>query len=287
MYDHTITLNNGVKIPQLGLGTWFIDDSKVADAVKAAVKLGYRHIDTAQAYGNERGVGEGVRTCGVAREDLFVVSKVAAEHKTYEEAKAGIDETLEKMELDYLDMMIIHSPQPWAEVNQSENRYKEGNRQAWKALEDAYNEGKLKAIGVSNFQIEDLESLMETAKIKPMVNQVLCHISNTPTELIEFCQKSNIAVEAYSPIAHGVILNQPEIQTMAEKYGVSVPQLCIRYTLQLGAISLPKTANPEHMKTNAEVDFEISAEDMEMLKNFKEIAAYGESSGFPVYGGKL
>ena len=287
MYDHTITLNNGVKIPQLGLGTWFIDDSKVADAVKAAVKLGYRHIDTAQAYGNERGVGEGVRTCGVAREDLFVVSKVAAEHKTYEEAKAGIDETLEKMGLDYLDMMIIHSPQPWAEVNQSENRYKEGNRQAWKALEDAYNEGKLKAIGVSNFQIEDLESLMETAKIKPMVNQVLCHISNTPTELIEFWQKSSIAVEAYSPIAHGVILNQPEIQTMAEKYGVSVPQLCIRYTLQLGAISIPKTANPEHMKTNAEVDFEISAEDMEMLKNFKEIADYGESSGFPVYGGKL
>ena len=287
MYDHTITLNNGVKIPQLGLGTWFIDDSKVADAVKAAVKLGYRHIDTAQAYGNERGVGEGVRTCGVAREDLFVVSKVAAEHKTYEEAKAGIDETLEKMGLDYLDMMIIHSPQPWAEVNQSENRYKEGNRQAWKALEDAYNEGKLKAIGVSNFQIEDLESLMETAKIKPMVNQVLCHISNTPIELIEFCQKSSIAVEAYSPMAHGVMLNQPEIQTMAEKYGVSVPQLCIRYTLQLGAISLPKTANPEHMKTNAEVDFEISAEDMEMLKNFKEIADYGESSGFPVYGGKL
>ena len=287
MYDHTITLNNGVKIPQLGLGTWFIDDSKVADAVKAAVKLGYRHIDTAQAYGNERGVGEGVRTCGVAREDLFVVSKVAAEHKTYEEAKAGIDETLEKMGLDYLDMMIIHSPQPWAEVNQSENRYKEGNRQAWKALEAAYNAGKLKAIGVSNFQIEDLESLMETAKIKPMVNQVLCHISNTPTELIEFCQKSSIAVEAYSPIAHGVILNQPEIQTMAEKYGVSVPQLCIRYTLQLGAISIPKTANPEHMKTNAEVDFEISAEDMEMLKNFKEIADYGESSGFPVYGGKL
>lgn len=287
MYNHTITLNNGVKIPQLGLGTWFIDDSKVADAVKAAVQLGYRHIDTAQAYGNERGVGEGVRTCGVAREDLFVVSKVAAEHKTYEEAKAGIDETLKKMGLDYLDMMIIHSPQPWVEVNQSENRYKEGNRQAWRALEEAYNEGKLKAIGVSNFRIEDLESLMATAKIKPMVNQVLCHISNTPVELIEFCQKSNIAVEAYSPIAHGVILNQPEIQAMAEKYNVSVPQLCIRYTLQLGAISLPKTANPEHMKNNAEVDFEISAEDMETLKNFKKIADYGESSGFPVYGGKL
>ncbi len=287
MYKNTITLNNGVKIPQLGLGTWFIDDDKVADAVKAAVKLGYRHIDTAQAYGNERGVGEGIRTCGVPREELFVVSKVAAEHKTYEEAKAGIDETLKKMGLDYLDMMIIHSPQPWVEVNQSENRYKEGNRQAWKALEEAYNEGKLKAIGVSNFQIEDLENIMETAKVKPMVNQVLCHISNTPIELIDFCQKSNIAVEAYSPIAHGEILNQPEIKAIADKYNVSVPQLCIRYTLQLGAISLPKTANPEHMKTNSDVDFEISAEDMQTLKNFKKIESYGANSGFPVYGGKL
>lgn len=287
MYNETLTLNNGVKIPQLGLGTWFIDDDKVADAVKAAVEMGYRHIDTAQAYGNERGVGEGIRTCGVPREELFVVSKVAAEHKTYEEAAAGIDETLKKMGLDYLDMMIIHSPQPWVEVNQSEDRYVEGNRAAWKALEDAYKAGKLKAIGISNFQIEDIESLLETAEIKPMVNQILLHISNTPVELVEYCQKNGIAVEAYSPIAHGEILNQPEIKEIADKYGVTVPQLCIRYTLQLGAISLPKTGNPKHMKTNAEVDFEISAEDMEMLKNFKKIENYGASSGFPVYGGKL
>lgn len=287
MYNEKITLNNGVKIPQLGLGTWFIDDDKAADAVKAAVELGYRHIDTAQAYGNERGVGEGIRTCGVPREELFVVSKVAAEHKTYEEAKAGIDETLKKMGLDYLDMMIIHSPQPWVEVNQSENRYVEGNRAAWRALEEAYSEGKLKAIGVSNFQIGDLESLMETAEIKPMVNQVLCHISNTPLELIDFCQKNDIAIEAYSPIAHGEILSQPEIKAIADKYGVFVPQLCIRYTLQFGAISLPKTANPEHMESNAKVDFTISAEDMEVLKNFKEIENYGAASNFPVYGGKM
>lgn len=287
MYNNTLTLNNGIKIPQLGLGTWFIDDDQVADAVKAAVKLGYRHIDTAQAYGNERGVGEGIRTCGIPREELFVVSKVAAEHKTYEEAAAGIDETLKKMGLDYLDMMIIHSPQPWVEVNQSENRYVEGNRAAWRALEDAYKAGKLKAIGISNFQIGDIESLMETAEIKPMVNQILCHISNTPSELIEYCQKNEIAVEAYSPIAHGEILNQPEIKAIAEKYGVTVPQLCIRYTLQLGAISLPKTANPEHMKKNAEVDFVISEEDMDALKNFKKIESYGVNSGFPVYGGKL
>ena len=287
MYNKKLTLNNGVEIPQLGLGTWFIDDDKVADAVKAAAKIGYRHFDTAQAYGNERGVGEGIRTCGIPREELFVVSKVAAEHKTYEEAMAGIDETLKKMGLDYLDMMIIHSPQPWVKVNQCEDRYVEGNRAAWKALEDAYKAGKLKAIGVSNFQIGDIESLLETAEIKPMVNQVLFHISNTPAELVEYCQKNDIAVEAYSPIAHGVILKQPEIAAMAEKYGVSVPQLCIRYTLQLGAVSLPKTANPEHMKTNAEVDFEISAEDMEVLKNFKHIESYEESGAFPVYGGKL
>ena len=287
MYNNCLTLSNGVHIPQLGLGTWFIDDDKVADAVRAAVALGYRHIDTAQAYGNECGVGEGVRTCGIPREELFVVSKVAAEHKTYESAAKSIDETLAKMGLDYLDMMIIHSPQPWVEVNQSENRYVEGNREAWRALEDAYEAGKLKAIGISNFQIGDIESLVETAKIKPMVNQILLHISNTPVELVEYCQKNGIAVEAYSPIAHGEILNQPEIAAMADKYGVTVPQLCIRYTLQLGTISLPKTGNPDHMKSNAEVDFEISAEDMETLKNFKKIESYGASSGFPVYGGRL
>lgn len=287
MYNKTLTLNNGIKIPQLGLGTWFIDDDKVAETVKTAVKLGYRHIDTAQAYGNERGVGEGIRTCEIPREELFVVSKVAAEHKTYEEAMAGINGTLEKMGLDYLDMMIIHSPQPWVEVNQSDDRYVEGNRAAWRALEDAYNAGKLKAIGISNFQIKDIESLLETAKIKPMVNQILLHISNTPLELVKYCQKNDIAVEAYSPIAHGEILNQPEIKAIADKYGVTVPQLCIRYTLQLGAISLPKTSNPEHMKSNAEVDFEISGKDMETLKNFKKIESYGVSSGFPVYGGKL
>ncbi len=287
MYDSTITLHNGVVVPQLGLGTWFIDDAKAADAVKAAAVLGYRHFDTAQAYGNERGVGEGVRTCGIPREQLFVVSKVAAEHKTYESARDSIDKTLQTMGLDYLDMMIIHSPQPWDKVNQCDDRYVEGNRSAWRALEDAYKVGKLRAIGVSNFQIGDLESLLAACEIKPMVDQILLHISNTPLELVEYCQKNGIAVEAYSPIAHGEILHQPEIAAMAARYGVSVPQLCIRYTLQLGAISLPKTANPAHMESNAQVSFAISAEDMETLKHFKKIESYGASSGFPVYGGKL
>ena len=287
MYTETLELTGGVRIPQLGLGTWFIEDGKAAQVVRDAAEMGYRHFDTAQAYGNEHGVGEGVCTCGIPRQELFVVSKVAAEHKTYESAARSIDETLSKMGLGYLDMMIIHSPQPWNKVNQSDDRYVEGNRAAWKALEDAYKAGKLRAIGVSNFQIGDIESLLETAEIKPMVNQILLHISNTPLELVDYCEKQGIVVEAYSPIAHGEILNQPEIKAMADKYGVSVPQLCIRYTLQLGTVSLPKTSNPEHMKTNSQVDFVISPEDMEALKSFKKIESYGKSGVFPVYGGKM
>ena len=287
MFNKTVTLSNGVVVPQLALGTWLIDDDKAADAVRAAIAMGYRHVDTAQAYANERGVGEGIRTCDVPREQLFVTSKVAAEHKTYEAAAASIDETLMLTGLDYLDMMIIHSPQPWVEVNQSENRYVEGNRAAWRALEDALKAGKLRAIGVSNFLKEDIDSLWEAAEIKPMVNQVLCHISNTPLDLISYCQEKGIVMEAYSPVAHGEAMKNPAIRAMAEKYGVSIPQLCIRYDLQLGMITLPKTANPDHMKSNGEVEFIISDEDMEILKHIEHIRNYGDSSFFPVFGGKL
>ena len=287
IYNETVTLANGVIIPKLALGTWLIDDNKAADAVRNAIEIGYRHIDTAQAYGNESGVGEGVRTCGVPREQIFVTSKVAAEHKDYKSAADGIDETLYKMGLDYLDMMIIHSPQPWKEVNQSENRYVEGNREAWRALTDAYKAGKLRAIGVSNFLQGDIESLCEVAEVKPMVNQILAHISNTPLELIKYCQDNDITVEAYSPVAHGEALKNPAIKAMADKYGVSVPQICIRYDIQLGMIVLPKTANPDHMRSNAELDFVISEEDMELLKNIEHIKDYGDHSFFPVFGGKF
>lgn len=287
MFNETIKLSNGVSVPQLALGTWLIDDALVAGAVKAAIEIGYRHIDTAQAYENERGVGEGVRTSGVARDQIFVTSKVAAEHKDYRSAADGIDETLRKMGLDYLDMMIIHSPQPWTEVNQSDNRYVEGNREAWRALEDALKAGKLRAIGVSNFLKGDIDSLWDTAEIKPMVNQVLCHVSNTPLNLIEYCQSKGIVMEAYSPVAHGEALKNIKIAEIAKKYGVSVPQLCIRYDIQLGMIVLPKTANPAHMKSNADIDFVISDADMEVLKNIETIKDYGDSSFFPVFGGKL
>ena len=283
--NETYTLANGMTIPKLGLGTWFIDDDKAAQAVREAVKLGYRLIDTAQAYGNERGVGEGVRTCGAAREELFVASKVAAELKTYADAAASIDETLRKMGLDYLDQMIIHSPQPWREFR-VEKRYFEENREVWRALEDAQAAGKVRVIGVSNFLRDDLESLFAGCRVRPMVNQILLHITNTDLALVDFCRKNDIQVEAYSPIAHGEALKNPAIARMAEKYGVSAAQLCIRYAIQLGTVALPKTANPGHMKSNADVDFVISEEDMQTLLHMERIADYGEFGIFPVFSGK-
>lgn len=283
--EEKYTLSNGVEIPKLGLGTWFISDEDAAQAVKVAVEMGYRHIDTAQAYQNERGVGEGVRTCGVAREDLFVTTKLAAEIKSYDKAVASINNSLKTLGLDYIDMMIIHSPKPWMEFH-GDNLYFEGNREAWKALEEAYKAGKLRAIGISNFEKADIDNILESCTVKPMVNQILAHISNTPKDLIEYCQGKDILVEAYSPMGHGELLKNKEVKKVAEKYGVSVPQLAIRYTLQLGLISLPKTANPAHMKNNAEVDFEISKEDMETLKNMPQMEDYGEAGIFPVYRSK-
>lgn len=286
-YTNNFELNNGVKIPALGLGTWLLNDEQTEQAVIDAISLGYRHIDTAQAYGNEKGVGEGVRKSGVDRQELFITTKVAAEEKTYEGAAASIDESLRKTGLDYFDLMIIHSPQPWKEVNQSDDRYFEGNIQAWKALEAAYKAGKVRAIGVSNFLREDLENLLENTEIKPMVNQVLCHIGNTPLELIEFCQSKEIQVEAYSPIGHGAILNRKDVKAVATKYDVSVAQLSLKYALQLGIVVIPKTSNPAHMKNNAALNFEISDADMETLKTIEKIDDYGDHSFFPVFGGKL
>lgn len=282
----TYSLSNGVPIPKLGLGTWFIEDSKAAQVVLDAVNLGYRHFDTAQAYGNEQGVGEGVRTCGLPREDLFVTTKLSAEIKDYAQAAASIDGSLKTMGLDYLDLMLIHSPQPWAQFREAD-RCEEGNREAWRALEDAYKAGKLRAIGVSNFEQQDIDSLLSGCAIPPMVNQLLIHISNTPAELISYSQAKGMLVEAYSPVAHGEMLKNPAVAAMANRYGVTVPQLCIRYTLQLGTLPLPKTANPAHMRDNAQVDFVISQGDMETLKQADRIKDYGQFSHFPVFGGKM
>jgi len=278
----TYTLSNGVKIPKFMLGTWLMNDEEAEQAVKDAVKLEISGVDGAQAYMNEVGVGRGIAGCGVPREELFITTKVRAEHKTYESATASIDESLEKMGLTYLDLVIIHAPQPWAEFR-GENRYFTENKEVWRALEDAYEAGKVKAIGVSNFMIDDLENILSDCRVKPMVNQVLAHISNTPFEWIDFCEKNGILVEAYSPIAHGAILQNEEVKTIADNYGVSIAQLCLKYDIQLGMVVLPKTANPEHMKSNIELDFTISDEDMQTLKGMKKIEDYGPDKAFPVF----
>ena len=283
--NETFRMANGVEIPKLGLGTWDIPDGKAAQAVCDAVKVGYRHIDTAQGYGNERGVGEGVRSCGIARGEIFVTTKLDGNIKDYKTAAAAIDGSLKIMELDYIDLMIIHSPQPWAHFREDE-RWFDGNLETWLALEEAYKVGKLRAIGVSNFEKEDLANIIQNGTVLPAVNQILAHIGNMPFELIDYTKKQGVLVEAYSPIAHGEILSNESIAKIAAKYGATVPQLCIRYCLQLGLLPLPKTANVEHMKSNAKVGFTIYDDDMAALGALS-VRDYGSSAIFPVFGGKL
>lgn len=266
MLQETYTLNNGVQVPRLGLGTWFVNNQKAEAAVQNGIEIGYRHIDTAQAYNNERGVGLGIRNCGIAREEIFLTTKLAAEAKTYAKAKAAIEKSLRTLGVDYIDLMLIHSPRPWTKFCGSD-RYFEGNLEAWRALEEAHKAGKIRAIGVSNFDQVDLENILDKGTVKPAVNQVLAHISNTPFELIKYCQDRDILVQAYSPVGHKALLKNQQIVDMAEKYGVSVPQLCIKYDLQLGLLPIPKPVNPVQIKNATLLDFTVSNDDMSVLSN--------------------
>jgi diketogulonate reductase-like aldo/keto reductase len=281
--DETFALSNGVAIPKLGLGTWLIPNDAVVQVVRDAIEIGYRHIDTAQAYANEQGVGKGLRASGISRDEIFLTTKLAAESKSFADARSRIDGSLKALSVDHIDLMLIHSPQPWADFRNGEH-FLEGNLEAWRALEEAYVAGKVRAVGVSNFEQVDLDNILDNGTVKPAVNQILAHVGNTPFELIDYSRSKGILLEAYSPVAHGAVLNNRSLATMAEGYGVSVAQLCIRYCLQLELLPLPKTVNPAHMRANAAVDFIISDADMEMLKNMDEGMDYGEASRFPVFG---
>ena len=276
-------LNNGKAIPAVGLGTWLIDDDKVSDVVENAIRLGYRHIDTAQAYENETGVGVGIRRSGVDRDDLFITTKIRAEYKDYDSAKKSIDESLAKMQLDYLDLVIIHSPQPWDEFRETDNYYYKENLDVWKALEDSYKEGKVKAIGVSNFHINDLKNIIDNCEIKPMVNQVLSHVGQTPFDIINYSGENNILVEAYSPIAHGEAEKIKEVVEIGKKYNKTFAQISLQYQLQLGCVVLPKASSIEHLKSNLDLDFTISDDDMAILNNVKPLDDYGAHDFFPVF----
>lgn len=260
------TLSNGVKIPAIGLGTWLTPNDKAANIIKMAFELGYRHIDSAQDYQNEVGVGEGMKLTGLKREEIFVTTKVASHLKTYQEAYDSVMVSLKKLDVDYIDLVLIHCPQPWSVFRGEYNYFKE-NIEVWRALEDLYLDGKIKAIGVSNFDEADLQNIFDHCRIRPMVNQFCVHIANTPFGLIKFCQENGVVVESYCPNGHGKLLDKKELIALANKYHVSVASICVKYCDNLNTVVLPKASSYDHLKDNISLDFEISEEDMEYLKN--------------------
>jgi len=260
----TTTLNNGVEMPWLGLGVFKVEEGQeLVDAVKTAIKHGYRSIDTAAIYGNEVGVGQGIREAmeeaGIAREDLFITSKVWNSELGYEKTIAAYEESLSKLGLEYLDLFLIHWP--------VEGKYSD----AWRALETLYKEGRVKAIGVSNFQIHHLENLMKDAEIKPMINQVEYHPRLTQKDLKSFCKENNIQLEAWSPLMQGQLLENVELQEIAKKYGKSVAQIILRWDLQNGVITIPKSTKAHRIAENADVfDFELTEEDMKHIESLNQ-----------------
>jgi diketogulonate reductase-like aldo/keto reductase len=261
--QETYTLMNGVKVPKIGLGTWQIPDGEQTyNAVMWALKNGYRHIDTAMAYGNEVSVGKAIKDSGIPREDIFVTTKLPAEHKGYEVAHECFEKSRIALGLDYIDMYLIHAPWPWHKIGMDCTK---GNVESWKAFEEIYDSGKAKSIGVSNFEPKHIQPILDQCKYVPMANQICFHIGKRQEETVNFCQPLNIQITAYSPLATGRIIGNAAIVTMAAKYDVTPAQLCIRYCLQKNNIVIPKSTKEERIISNVKVEFTISDEDIDVL----------------------
>lgn len=256
----TTTLHNGVKMPWFGLGVFKVKEgSEVVESVKAALKNGYKSIDTAAVYKNEEGVGQALKEAGVAREELFITTKVWNSDQGYDSTLQAFETSLEKLGLDYLDLYLIHWPVA--------GKYKE----TWKALEKLYKDGRVGAIGVSNFHVHHLKDLMADAEIKPMVNQVEYHPHLAQTELLEFCKAEGIQMEAWSPLKQGELLSEPKIVEIAEKHGKSPAQIILRWDLQNGVVTIPKSIKEHRIIENADIfDFELSIEDMDRLNSLNK-----------------
>jgi len=267
------TLANGVLIPKLGFGTWKIPNDVAPQAVASALAAGYRHIDTARVYRNEDGVGQGVKASGVPREQVFITTKIPSSLKTFDEIEPCVDESLRLLGTDYIDLLLIHAPKPYPpQPGDDEKTYFDENAEVWQAMEEVYGAGKARSIGVSNFEIPDVQNLLDTCHIEPMVNQIEFHVGCTQDELTGFCQLHDILVEAYSPLGIGQLLDNPDLAIVAARCNVSVAQLCIRYALQLGTLPLPRSVNPDHIIENTKVDFEISDTDMAALDSVAVVA---------------
>jgi diketogulonate reductase-like aldo/keto reductase len=262
------TLANGITIPKVGFGTWQIKNEDAYQATLDALAEGYRHIDTAQAYRNEEAIGQALKACNLGREEVFVTSKLPSHIKGYKQTLASFRRTMKDLQLDVLDLYLIHAPWPWDEMGKD---CTEGNIESWKAMIELYNEGKIRSIGVSNFSISDLQALIQATNFTPHVNQIRYYVGDTQDELVAFCQANNILIEAYSPLATGRILEHPELNTLAKEKNVSVAQLCIRYCLDKGTLPLPKTTKRARMQENAALDFQLSADELKRLDALKNL----------------
>ena len=256
-------LSNGVKIPCIGFGTWQTPDGDVArESVKMAIAAGYRHIDTAAAYGNETSVGQGILESGIDRESLFVTSKLPNHSHGYDKTRAAFLKTLEDLKTDYVDLYLIHWPNPVA----FRDCWEQANAESWKAIEEFYQAGQIRAIGVSNFMERHLEALDKTARVQPMVNQITLSPGLTQDALVRFCRERGMILEAYSPLGTGRVLSNPDMRAIAEKYGRSVAQICVRWSLQMGFLPLPKSTHESRIIENANVfDFELSVDDVQRI----------------------
>ncbi len=277
----TFRLANGVEIPCIGFGTWQTPEGETAvQAVRCAIEAGYIHIDTAQAYGNEASVGEAIRLSGVPREELFITTKLWNTKHSYDLTMSSFEESMDKLGLDYLDLFLIHWPNP---IHFRDN-WEQANAESWRAMEELVDAGRIRAIGVSNFLPHHLEALAKTARIVPQVNQIRLCPGDTADETVAYCRDHQILVEAYSPLGTGRIFDVPEMQAMAKKYGRSIAQICVRWSLQRGYLPLPKSVTPSRIKENLKVfDFTLSDEDVRLIADLKGCVGYAndpDTTGF-------
>ncbi|MBK0347459.1 aldo/keto reductase [Aerococcaceae bacterium zg-ZJ1578] len=272
----TVVFHNGVTMPSIGFGTWQLPeaDNVAYDAVKHALSVGYRHIDTAQIYGNEKAVGLAIKDSELAREEIFVTTKVWNNQRGYENTKQSLEESLEKLQLEYIDLVLIHWPNPKALREISPDEWKKANAESWRAMEDLYEAGKIRAIGVSNFMVHHLESLKEQACIQPMVNQILLAPGLLQQDVVNYCRANHIVLEAYSPFGSGKLFSNEIVAAMAERYNRSAAQIALRWSLDHGFVPLPRSSSAENIQNNLDVDFELAAADREILDTLKGIAEY-------------
>jgi diketogulonate reductase-like aldo/keto reductase len=264
-----IELSNGVMMPEIGFGTYLTtnENEETSKVMIDAITAGYRHFDTASFYKNERQLGKSIQISNVARKDFFITSKVNLDEMGYEKTKETFHASLSRIETDYIDLYLIH----WPCLNGEPKDWKELDIETWKAIEELYEEGKIKAIGVSNFLVHHLENLLNNCTIKPMVNQIEFHPGYTQDETRKFCKRNNIVIEAWSPFGRGTVLNDTFLMSLAKRYHVSVSQLCLRFILQCDAVPLPKASMMQRMTQNLDVyGFEISDDDMKRILSMPE-----------------